>query len=145
MSDQQQSVWVVFNGEIYNFLELRRELEGYGHVFRTNSDTEVIIHGYKQWGEDVLNRLNGMFGLAIWDARRRRLVLARDPFGIKLLYYRIEGDSLYFGSEMRAVRATMPGTAEIDPTALNLFLRFRYTPSPYTILKGVYKLAPEPN
>jgi len=142
MSDEQQSVWVVFNGEIYNFLELRRELEGYGHVFRTNSDTEVIIHGYKQWGDDVLNRLNGMFGLAIWDAQQRRLVLARDPFGIKLLYYRIEGHSLYFGSEMRAVRATMPGTAEIDPTALNLFLRFRYTPSPYTILKGVHKLAP---
>ena len=142
MSDEQQSVWVVFNGEIYNFLDLRRELEGHGHVFRTNSDTEVIIHGYKQWGDDVLNRLNGMFGLAIWDVQQRRLVLARDPFGIKLLYYRVEGDSLYFGSEMRAVRATMPGTAEIDPTALNLFLRFRYTPSPYTILKGVHKLAP---
>jgi asparagine synthase (glutamine-hydrolysing) len=142
MSDEQQSVWVVFNGEIYNFLELRRQLEGYGYVFRTDSDTEVIIHGYKQWGDDVLNRLNGMFGLAIWDTRKRRLVLARDPFGIKLLYYRIEGNTLYFGSEMRAVRATMPGTGEIDPTALNLFLRFRYTPSPYTILKGVHKLAP---
>jgi len=142
MSDQQESIWVIFNGEIYNFFELRRELEGYGHVFRTNSDTEVILHGYKQWGDDVLNHLNGMFGLAIWDARQRRLVLARDPFGIKPLYYRIEGDRLYFGSEMRAVRATMPETAEIDPTALNLFLRFRYTPSPYTILKGVYKLAP---
>jgi len=142
MSDEQQSVWVIFNGEIYNFLELRRELEGQGHVFRTNSDTEVIIHGYKQWGDDVLNRLNGMFGLAIWDVQQRRLVLARDPFGIKLLYYRVDGDSLYFGSEMRAIRATMRETAEIDPTALNLFLRFRYTPSPYTILKGVYKLAP---
>ncbi|HTR22489.1 MAG TPA: asparagine synthase (glutamine-hydrolyzing) [Terriglobales bacterium] len=142
MSDQEQSVWVVFNGEIYNFLELRRELEGHGHVFRTSSDTEVIIHGYKQWGDEVLNRLNGMFGLAIWDAQQRRLVLARDPFGIKLLYYRIEGDCLYFGSEMRAVRATMQEGAEVDATALNLFLRFRYTPSPYTILKGVYKLAP---
>jgi asparagine synthase (glutamine-hydrolysing) len=142
MSDQQQSVWVIFNGEIYNFLELRSELEGYGHEFRTNSDTEVIIHGYKQWGDDVLNRLNGMFGLAIWDVRQRRLVLARDPFGIKLLYYRIEGDRLYFGSEIRAVRAAIPETPEIDATALNLFLRFRYTPSPYTILKGVYKLAP---
>src|ERR1700751_3160027 len=142
MSDREESVWVIFNGEIYNFPELRDELEGYGHVFRTNSDTEVIVHGYKQWGDEVLNRLNGMFGLAIWDARQRRLVLARDPFGIKLLYYRIEGDRLYFGSEMRAVRPTKPETAEIDPTALNLFLRFRYTPSPRTILKGVYKLAP---
>src|SRR5271166_5620622 len=107
MSNGEESVWVVFNGEIYNFPELRRELEGHGHVFRTNSDTEVIIHGYKQWGDEVLNRLNGMFGLAIWDVPRRRLVLARDPFGIKLLYYRINRDCLHFGSEIRAVRATM--------------------------------------
>jgi asparagine synthase (glutamine-hydrolysing) len=142
MSDQEESVWVVFNGEIYNFHELRSELKGYGHVFRTNSDTEVIIHGYKQWGDEVLNRLNGMFGLAIWDVHQRRLVLARDAFGIKLLYYRIDGDCLYFGSEMRPVRAMMREGAEVDPTSLNLFLRFRYTPSPHTILKGVRKLAP---
>ena len=142
MSDREESVWVIFNGEIYNFPELRRELEGYGHVFRTNSDTEVIIHGYKQWGDEVLNHLNGMFGLAIWDVRKQRLILARDPMGIKLLYYRIVGDRLYFGSEMHAIRATMPEGAEIDPTSLNLFLRYRYTPSPYTILEGVRKLAP---
>jgi asparagine synthase (glutamine-hydrolysing) len=142
MSDQEETVWVIFNGEIYNFLELRHELEAHGHVFRTKSDTEVIIHGYKQWGDEVLNRLNGMFGLAIWDARKKRLLLARDPFGIKLLYYRIDGERLYFGSEIRAVRATMPESAEIDPTSLNLFLRYRYTPSPYTIFKGVRKLAP---
>jgi len=142
MSDREESVWVVFNGEIYNFRELRNELEGHGHIFRTNSDTEVIIHGYKQWGDDVLNRLNGMFGLAIWDERQRRLLLARDPFGIKLLYYRIDGDCLYFGSEIRAVRAAMADRADIDPTSLNLFLRYRYTPSPYTILKSVHKLAP---
>lgn len=142
MSDREESVWVIFNGEIYNFLELKCQLEGYGHVFRTNSDTEVITHGYKQWGDGVLNRLNGMFGLAIWDVRQRRLVLARDPFGIKLLYYRIDEGCLFFGSEMRAVRAAMRGSAEIDPTALNLFLRYRYTPSPHTILKGVLKLAP---
>ena len=142
MSDREESVWVVFNGEIYNFQEVRSELERYGHVFRTNSDTEVIVHGYKQWGDEVLNRLNGMFGLAIWDERRRRLVLARDPFGIKPLYYRIDGDRLYFGSEMRPVRATMTGGGEIDPTSLNLFLRYRYTPSPYTIIKEIRKLAP---
>jgi asparagine synthase (glutamine-hydrolysing) len=142
MSDREESVWVIFNGEIYNFPELKRELEGYGHIFRTKSDTEVIIHGYKQWGDEVLNRLNGMFGLAIWDVRQNRLVLARDPFGIKLLYYRIDGNRLYFGSEMRAVRATMPDGGEIDPTSLNLFLRYRFAPSPYTILKDVRKLAP---
>jgi asparagine synthase (glutamine-hydrolysing) len=142
MSDQDSSTWVVFNGEIYNFPELRRELEAFGHVFRTRCDTEVIIHGYKQWGDEVLNRLNGMFGLAIWDVRRRRLVLARDPFGIKLLYYTIDRDRLFFGSEIRPIRAAVPDRAEIDPVSLNLFLRYRYTPSPYTMLKGVHKLAP---
>lgn len=142
MSDQEESVWVIFNGEIYNFLELRRELEACGHVFRTRSDTEVIVHGYKQWGDDVLNRLNGMFGLAIWDERQKRLLLARDPFGIKLLYYQVEGGSLCFGSEIRAVRAAQKAKPEVDPVSLNLFLRYRYTPSPYTILQGVQKLAP---
>jgi asparagine synthase (glutamine-hydrolysing) len=142
MSDPEETVWVIFNGEIYNFPELRRELEGFGHVFRTNSDTEVIVHGYKRWGDDVLNRLNGMFGLAIWDTRKKRLVLARDPFGIKLLYYRISGGTLSFGSEIRAVRAAIPDKPEVDPTSLNLFLRYRFTPSPFTIFKGVSKLAP---
>ena len=142
MSDQDESVWVVFNGEIYNFPELKRELQSHGHVFRTNCDTEVIVHGYKQWGDEVLNRLNGMFGLAIWDVRQRRLVLARDPFGIKMIYYRIGGGTLYFGSEMRAIRAGMPGNADIDATSLSLFLRYRFTPAPYTILKELKKLAP---
>src|SRR4029077_18478386 len=142
MSDPEETVWVVFNGEIYNFRELRRELEGHGYVFRTNSDTEGIIPGYNQGGDEELNGLNGMFGLAIWDARQKRLVLARDPFGIKLLYYRVDAGELYFGSEIRAVRAAMHEKPEIDPGSLNLFLRYRFTPSPNTILKGVYKLAP---
>jgi asparagine synthase (glutamine-hydrolysing) len=142
MSDQEESVWVVFNGEIYNFLELRRELEAFGHVFRTNCDTEVIVHGYKQWGDEVLNHLNGMFGLAIWDARQQRLVLARDPFGMKLVYYTIDAGRVYFGSEIRAVLAATNARSEVDPCSLALFLRYRYTPSPYTILKGVRKLAP---
>ena len=123
MSDQAESVWVVFNGEIYNFLELRSELESCGHVFRTKSDTEVIVHGYKEWGDEVLNRLNGMFGLAIWDVRKERLLLARDPFGIKLVYYRVEGNRLYFGSEVRAVLQGTQEKAQVDPTSLNLFLR----------------------
>src|SRR5271165_5931705 len=88
MADAEESVWVVFNGEIYNFPELRKELEDLGHVFRTRSDTEVIVLGYKQWGDEVFNRMNGMFGLAIWDERKRRLVIARDAFGIKPIYYR---------------------------------------------------------
>src|ERR1700726_5082356 len=134
--NEDKSVWLVFNGEIYNFPELKRELESLGHVFRTKSDTEVIIHGYKQWGDDVLNHLNGMFGLAIWDARKERLVVARDPFGIKLIYYKIDGDRVYFGSENRAGVAAANEKAEADPVSLNLFLRYRYTPSPYTIFSG---------
>src|ERR1700740_606681 len=78
MSDAEESAWVIFNGEIYNFPELKRELEGFGHIFRTKSDTEVIVHGYKQWGDDVLNHLNGMFGLAIWDVHKQRLGVAPD-------------------------------------------------------------------
>ena len=142
MSDQQKSVWVVFNGEIYNFHELRHELEGLGHEFRTRSDTEVIIHGYKQWGFEVLNRLNGMFGLAIWDENQKQLILARDAAGIKLVYYRVESGTVLFGSELRAVLAVLPERPEVDMTALNLFLRYRYTPSPLTLYKGIRKLAP---
>lgn len=141
MSDAEESVWVIFNGEIYNFPELKRELEGYGHVFHTRSDTEVIIYGYKQWGDEVFNHLNGMFGLAIWDVRKKRLLLARDPFGIKLLYYKIGNGRLCFGSEIRAVQAATGERAEVDPNSLNLFLRYRYTPSPHTIFQGIRKLA----
>ena len=141
MSDAAETVWVAFNGEIYNFPELRRELEGFGHVFRTRSDTEVIVHGYKQWGTGVLNRLNGMFGLAIWDEPRQRLIIARDPAGIKLIYYRVDDGTVLFGSELRAVLAALPRRPAIDTTAMNQFLRYRYTPSPLTMYKGVYKLA----
>jgi asparagine synthase (glutamine-hydrolysing) len=140
MSDECESIWVIFNGEIYNFRELRRELEGFGHIFRTRSDTEVIVHGYKQWGDDVLNHLNGMFGLAIWDARKGRLILARDPFGIKLVYYKLCSGRLYFGSEIRAILAITGERPDVDPNSLNLFLRYRFTPSPQTIFQGIQKL-----
>ncbi len=142
MPDHEGSVWVVFNGEIYNFQELRTELAAYGHVFRTSSDTEVIVHGYKQWGIDVLDHLNGMFGLAIWDEKKQRLLLARDRMGIKMVYYKIESGCLYFGSEIRALLACQKAKPEVDPVALNLFLRYRFTPSPLTLLQGIKKLAP---
>ena len=141
MSDGEETVWVVFNGEIYNYEELRTELQGHGHRFRTNSDTEVIIHGYKQWGPDVLNHLNGMFGVAIWDVQARRLVVARDPFGIKLIYYKLDQGTLYFGSEIRPILATSEQQPDINITALNLFLRYRFTPAPHTMYEGVQKLA----
>src|SRR2546427_1623657 len=142
MSDAEETVWVILNGEIYNFKELRAELEGRGHLFQTRSDTEVIIHGYKEWGTGVLNRLNGMFGLAIWDVKKRGLVVARDAMGIKLIYYRLASGQLTFGSEIRPILASESSRPEVDPVALNLFLRFRYTPSPLTIFQGIRKLAP---
>jgi asparagine synthase (glutamine-hydrolysing) len=142
MSDAEESVWIAFNGEIYNYKELRAELEGHGRRFRTSSDTEVIIQGYKQWGADVFNHLNGMFGVALWDVKRRRLLVARDAMGIKLIYYRLADGKLNFGSEIRPVLAAEHSRPEVDPAAVNLFLRFRYTPSPLTIFRGIRKLAP---
>jgi len=142
MSDAEETVWVIFNGEIYNYRELRAELQNKGHRFRTNSDTEVIVHGYKEWDTDVFNHLNGMFGLAIWDVPNERLVLARDAMGIKLIYYKIDNGQLIFGSEIRPILSAEKSKAEVNPVALNLFLRFRYTPSPLTIFQGIRKLAP---
>jgi asparagine synthase (glutamine-hydrolysing) len=142
MSDAEGTVWVIFNGEIYNYKELRAELQNKGHQFRTNSDTEVIVHGYKEWGTEVFNRLNGMFGLAIWDVPNQRLAVARDAMGIKLIYYKVENGTLTFGSEIRPILAAQNSRPDVDPIALNLFLRFRYTPSPLTIFQGIRKLAP---
>jgi asparagine synthase (glutamine-hydrolysing) len=142
MSDAEKAVWVVFNGEIYNYKELRRELQDKGHQFRTNCDTEVIVHGYKEWGTRLFDHLNGMFGLAIWDVRNQRLVVARDAMGIKLVYYKVDNGTLSFGSEIRPILAAADSKPTVDPVALKLFLQFRYTPSPLTILQGIRKLAP---
>ena len=142
MSDAEETVWVIFNGEIYNYRELRRELQGKGYQFKTNSDTEVIVHGYKEWGTKVFDRLNGMFGLAIWDVPNQRLVVGRDAMGIKLVYYKIDDGTLTFGSEIRPILVAEDSKPAVDPVALKLFLQFRYTPSPLTILQGIRKLAP---
>ncbi|WP_211216440.1 asparagine synthase (glutamine-hydrolyzing) [Paractinoplanes globisporus] len=141
MTSADGRLTVMVNGEIYNFPELRSELEGYGHVFRTRSDSEVVLHGYREWGDGILDRLNGMFALAVWDSAEERLLLARDRAGVKFLYYRVVGDELVFGSELRAVLAGRPDRPAIDPVAMNLFLRYRYVPSPLTVYKGVHKLA----
>ena len=142
MSDSESKVWVVFNGEIYNYPELRSILQQKGHQFRTQSDTEVIVHGYKEWGTGIFQRLNGMFGLAIWDVSNRRLIVARDAMGIKLVYYRNEDGCLTFGSEIRAILAAGKERPRVEPVALSRFLQFRYTPSPSTIYEGIRKLAP---
>src|SRR6185437_1780050 len=140
MSDAGKTVWVIFNGEIYNYKELRRELQSKGHQFKTSCDTEVIVHGYKEWGTRLFDRLNGMFGLAIWDVPNQRLVVARDAMGIKLVYYKIDNGTLTFGSEIRSILAGGDSKPAVDPAALKLFLQFRYTPSPLTIFQSIRKL-----
>jgi asparagine synthase (glutamine-hydrolysing) len=142
ITNEDGSVHIIINGEIYNFRELRNELESKGHVFRTRSDSEIPVHAYEEWGLDALSRLNGMFGLAIWDARYRRLVLARDPFGIKPLYVRDTGCELAFGSEIRALLADPSFERAVDPVALELFFAFRFVPSPWTTFRGIQKVKP---
>ncbi|MBI4516432.1 MAG: asparagine synthase (glutamine-hydrolyzing) [Deltaproteobacteria bacterium] len=142
MANEDERVWLVCNGELYNFRELRLELEAHGHAFRSRSDTEVIVHAYEQWGDDCVLRFNGMFAFALWDANQRRLLLARDHFGVKPLYYTTSGHTLLFASEVKALLASGRVAAEIDPAALELFLHYRFVPSPHTLLRGVQRLAP---
>jgi asparagine synthase (glutamine-hydrolysing) len=140
--NEDGTVWIVFNGEIYNFRELRADLEAAGHRFYTATDTEVIVHAYEQWGSAAIGRLRGMFGLAIWDARHRSLLLARDRIGIKPLHYAEVEGRLYFGSEIKSILCA-PGVArELDLDALDHYLSFLYTPRDRSIFKGVHKLPP---
>ena len=142
MSNEDDSVWLVFNGEIYNFPELRHRLEGAGHRFKTHSDTETILHLYEDEGVDCFRHLNGMFALAIWDSRQRRLVLARDRLGKKPLFYRAECGRLAFASELKSL-LEIPGLPrEVDPSAIDDFLTYQYVPHPKTILRGFAKLPP---
>jgi asparagine synthase (glutamine-hydrolysing) len=140
MCNEDGSVWIVFNGEIYNFQELRRELEARGHRFRTRSDTETVVHLYEDMGADCVTRLNGMFALAIWDARRRSLVLARDRMGKKPLYWLDTGRRLLFASELKALLQHPDRPRDLDRAALARYLAFEYVPSPYCIFAGVRKL-----
>jgi len=134
------TLWVVCNGEIYNFRELRRELEAKGHRFKTRSDTEVLLHAYAEHGEGFVARLNGMFGFALWDARKRRLLIGRDRLGIKPLYYLNDGRRFAFASEAKAL-LELPGVRpEVDPTALQAYLELGYVPAPLSIFRGIAKL-----
>ena len=137
IANEDGTCHVVQNGEIYNYEDLRRELERAGHRFRTHGDTEVLVHAYEQWDTDFARRLRGMFAVAIWDARRRRLVLARDRFGIKPLYYRTDGAELSFASELRALPR-----GELDLDGLEAFLAFNSIPAPLTIFHESRKLPP---
>ena len=133
---------VVVNGEIYNHLDLRAELESRGHRFATRSDSEVVVHAYEEWGLDSVRRLNGMFAFALWDDRQARLVAARDPFGVKPLYWWSDGRRVAVASEIGALLAAGLVTAGLDPVALDHYLAWRFVPSPRTLFTGVSKLAP---
>jgi asparagine synthase (glutamine-hydrolysing) len=142
LSNVDRTLWLVANGEIYNFRELRRELEAKGHRFQTGSDCETILHLYAEHGDDFVCRLNGMFAFALWDARRKRLLVARDRLGIKPLYLHNDGRRLAFASEAKAL-LTLPGVdAALELGALDSFLRLGYVPAPQSIFRGVAKLPP---
>ncbi len=142
LSNEDESVWITFNGEIYNYRELREKLLARGHRFRTSSDTETLVHLYEDRGEAFLDPLRGMFALALWDSRQRRLLLARDRLGVKPLFYRLGSGSLAFASELRALRELTPTPLEIDPQAVFDFFGFRYIPAPNTFYRGIQKLPP---
>ena len=140
--NEDRTVWIVFNGEIYNFRELRAELEAAGHRFYTSTDTEVIVHAYERWGTTAIARLRGMFGLAIWDLRSKSLLVARDRIGIKPLYYAEANGRLYFGSELKSLLEAPELPRDLDLDALDHYLSFLYTPRDRSIFTSVRKLPP---
>ena len=140
ISSEDDSVVVVFNGEIYNFRELRAELQKFGHRFKTQSDTEVIVHGYEQWGDNVLHRLNGMFAVALWDEPKHRLLLARDRMGKKPLYWHQSKKGLLWGSEAKAILAAPWVERRVNPLALHHYLTLQYIPDPLTIFQDMHRL-----
>ncbi|MDQ2923017.1 MAG: asparagine synthase (glutamine-hydrolyzing), partial [Candidatus Dormibacteraeota bacterium] len=142
MRNEDSSVWVIQNGEIYNHLELRDLLVAAGHTFNTQSDTEVLVHGYEEWGEEMVERLNGMFAFAVFDRRRGAVLLARDRMGIKPLHYAIEGKRLVFASELKALLRDPALRRGIDPAALDQYLAYEFVPSPASIVRGISKLQP---
>ncbi|MGC8494223.1 MAG: asparagine synthase (glutamine-hydrolyzing) [Syntrophobacteraceae bacterium] len=142
MSNEDGSVWIVFNGEIYNFQELRPNLEARGHKFKSATDTEVIIHLYEEYGPESITKLQGMFAFALWDEKKQLLLLARDRVGIKPLYYINTGKSLLFGSEIKSIIADSGVPRDINPRAIDRFFTYGYLPGRETLLKGIYKLEP---
>jgi len=140
--NEDSTVWVVQNGEIYNHLELRKLLEAAGHEFTTQSDTEVLAHGYEEWGESMVERLNGMFAFAVLDRRRHRVFLARDRMGIKPLHYAVDGKRLVFASELKCLLCDPALRRDIDPVALDEYLALEFVPSPRSMVRGISKLPP---
>ncbi|GMU21547.1 MAG: putative asparagine synthetase [glutamine-hydrolyzing] [Phycisphaerae bacterium] len=142
MTNEEGTVWVVFNGEIYNYRSLADDLRARGHKFRTHSDTEVIVHLYEEFGDEFVHRLNGMFAIGLWDVTRRRLLLVRDRLGIKPLYWHDDGTRILFGSELKAVLAAQEREPRVDVQALTDYLTFGHVPAPRTMFKDLRKLEP---
>uniref|UniRef100_A0A7V6DR25 asparagine synthase (glutamine-hydrolyzing) n=1 Tax=Desulfobacca acetoxidans TaxID=60893 RepID=A0A7V6DR25_9BACT len=142
LSNEDGSIWIVYNGELYNYREIRASLTKAGHRFATASDTEVIVHAYEEYGADCLKAMNGMFAFALWDSNRQRLLLARDRIGIKPLYYAKLPHCLLFGSEVKSLLAHPQCERRLSVTALNLYLSLEYVPTPHCIFAGVHKLPP---
>jgi asparagine synthase (glutamine-hydrolysing) len=142
IANEDSTVWIVFNGEIYNYRELRGQLKGCGHHFKTQSDTEVVIHAYEQWGAECASRFNGIFALCLWDEKKQSMYLARDHFGVKPLYYHDDGKRFLFASEIKSLLLDPSVPRSVDLDSLNLCLTFRHTPSPWTLFKGIRKLEP---
>lgn len=142
LSNEDGTVWIVFNGEIYNYQELRQLLQAKGHIFKTKTDTEVIVHLYEEFGEKCVDRLRGMFAFAIWDDRQKSLFLARDRVGIKPLYYRLTDDTFIFASEIKAILSDPGVVPEVVPEMVDRFLTFYYVPGEATLFRGIAKLAP---
>jgi asparagine synthase (glutamine-hydrolysing) len=140
ITNEDGSLIIIYNGEVYNFPELKSCLEKKGHLFKTHSDTEVVVHAYEEYGEDCLKYFNGMFSLAVWDAKKQLLFLARDRFGKKPLYYAVFDSQFIFGSELKALLKHPSVKREIDKSALSKYLAYEYVPSPYSIFKNIYKL-----
>src|ERR1700690_3454478 len=143
IANEDESLWIVFNGEIFNYIELRADLEARGHRFRTSSDTEVILHLFEEYGSGCLDKLNGQFAIAIWDPRRRRLFLARDRVGVRPLFYTQTTDgALLFASEIKAILSDPRVTAEIDPATVQQIFTFWAPVSPRTVFRGMVELPP---
>src|SRR5579871_1990404 len=142
LSNEDNTVWIVFNGEIYNHAVLREKLQSLGHQYRTHSDTETIIHLYEEYGADCVKHLRGMFAFAIWDARRKRLFIARDRLGIKPLYYKLTSDQIVWGSEIKVVLAGSGSDPEFERSGLPEFLAFGYLSGERTFYRGIRKLMP---
>src|SRR5918999_5815605 len=142
LANEDETVWIVFNGEIYNFSELHKELVGKGHVFKSRSDTEVIVHLYEEEGENCFRRLRGMFAIAIWDSRIRKLLLARDRVGKKPLFYFYNGLRIAFASEMKAILEVPGIPRDIDAEAMSDYFSFLYVPAPKSIFKNIRKVLP---